>query len=296
MTTDTSAFNTLKYDVSDYILTLTLNRPEHMNAFTVEMSKELIAAFNHASVDDSVRAIVVTGAGKAFCAGMDLSAEGNVFGLDETQTPTMADMNERLNDPVIEEGVRDTGGQVTLAIYNCRKPVIAAINGAAVGIGATMTCAMDIRLASEHARIGFVFNKIGITPEACSTWFLPRIVGISQALEWCYTGEIFKADEAQQTRFVKKVVPAEQLLEEAYKIATKMVAHSPVSIALTRQMLYRNSAQAHPLEAHKVESLAIFSASLKDGKEGIQAFLDKRPAEFVSKSSSDMPDFFPWQD
>jgi len=296
MTTDTSAFVTLKYDVSDYILTLTLNRPEHMNAFTVEMSKELIAAFNHASVDDDVRAIVVTGAGKAFCAGMDLSAEGNVFGLDETQAPTMADMNERLNDPVIEEGVRDTGGQVTLAIYNCRKPVIAAINGAAVGIGATMTCAMDIRLASEHARIGFVFNKIGITPEACSTWFLPRIVGISQALEWCYTGEIFKADEAQRTNFVKKVVPAEQLLEEAYKIAAKMVAHSPVSIALTRQMLYRNSAQAHPLEAHKVESLAIFSASLKDGKEGIQAFLDKRPAEFDSKSSSDMPNFFPWQD
>jgi len=296
MTTDTSAFVTLKYDVSDYILTLTLNRPEHMNAFTVEMSKELIAAFNHASVDDDVRAIVVTGAGKAFCAGMDLSAEGNVFGLDETQAPTMADMNERLNDPVIEEGVRDTGGQVTLAIYNCRKPVIAAINGAAVGIGATMTCAMDIRLASEHARIGFVFNKIGITPEACSTWFLPRIVGISQALEWCYTGEIFKADEAQRSNFVKKVVPAEQLLEEAYKIAAKMVAHSPVSIALTRQMLYRNSAQAHPLEAHKVESLAIFSASLKDGKEGIQAFLDKRPAEFDSKSSSDMPNFFPWQD
>lgn len=296
MTTDTSAFNTLKYEVSDYILTLTLNRPEHMNAFTVEMSKELIAAFNYASADDSVRAIVVTGAGKAFCAGMDLSAEGNVFGLDESLTPTMADMNERLNDPVIEADVRDTGGQVTLAIYNCHKPVIGAINGAAVGIGATMTCAMDIRLASDRARIGFVFNKIGITPEACSTWFLPRIVGISQALEWCYTGEIFKADEAQRTNFVKAVVPAEELLEEAYKIARKMVVHSPVSIAMTRQMLYRNSAQAHPLEAHKVESLAIFNASLVDAKEGIDAFLTKRPAEFKSKCSTDMPDFFPWQD
>jgi len=296
MTTDTSAFNTLKYDVSDYILTLTLNRPEQMNSFTVEMSKELIAAFEYASVDDSVRAIVVTGAGKAFCAGMDLSAEGNVFGLDETQKPTMADMNERLNDPVIEEGVRDTGGQVTLAIYNCHKPVIAAINGAAVGIGATMTCAMDIRLASEHARIGFVFNKIGITPEACSTWFLPRIVGISQALEWCYTGEIFRADEALKSNFVKAVVPADQLLEEAYKIAAKMVVHSPVSIALTRQMLYRNSAQAHPLDAHKVESLAIFHASQTDAKEGIKSFLEKRAPEFDSKTSTDMPDFFPWQD
>jgi enoyl-CoA hydratase/carnithine racemase len=208
----------------------------------------------------------------------------------------MADMHDRLDDPVIDVGVRDTGGQVTLAIYNCRKPVIAAINGAAVGIGATMTCAMDIRLASEHARIGFVFNKIGITPEACSTWFLPRIVGMSQALEWCYTGEIFRAEDALKSNFVKAVYPADQLLEEAYKLAAKMVGHSPVSIALTRQMLYRNSAQAHPLEAHKVESLAIFSASLKDGKEGIQAFLDKRPAEFDSKSSSDMPDFFPWQD
>ena len=189
-------YNTLRYEVADHILTLTLNRPDHLNSFTVEMANELIDAFNRASDDDEVRAIVVTGEGRAFCAGMDLTAAGNVFGLDEGLTPTMQDMENKLDDPQMIASVRDTGGRVTLAIYDCKKPVIAAINGAAVGIGATMTCAMDIRLASEHARIGFVFNKIGITPEACSSWFLPRIVGISQALEWVYTGDILKADEA----------------------------------------------------------------------------------------------------
>jgi len=190
------SYNTLRYEVADHILTLTLNRPEHLNSFTVEMANELIDAFNRASDEDEVRVVVVTGAGRAFCAGMDLTSTGNVFGLDENLQPTMDDMHKRLDDPQMIASVRDTGGRVTLAIYDCKKPVIAAINGAAVGIGATMTCAMDIRLASEHARIGFVFNKIGITPEACSTWFLPRIVGISQALEWCYTGDILQADEA----------------------------------------------------------------------------------------------------
>ncbi|MGH8506119.1 MAG: enoyl-CoA hydratase-related protein, partial [Stenotrophobium sp.] len=174
-------YNTLNWAIADGILTLTLNRPEQMNSFTVEMADELEAAFNRASADDAVRAIVVTGAGKAFCAGMDLTRPGNVFGLDETQRPTLHDMSQRLHDPAIRNGVRDTGGRVTLAIFNCTKPVIAAINGAAVGIGATMTLAMDFRIASEKARIGFVFGKIGITPEACSTWFLPRIVGIQQA-------------------------------------------------------------------------------------------------------------------
>ncbi len=258
------SYSTIRYEVAENILTLTLNRPDHLNAFTPEMAEELIAAFNRASDDDDVRAIVVTGEGRAFCAGMDLSGSGNVFGLNEDLSPTMEDMEHRLDDPEISAGVRDTGGQVTLAIYDCNKPVIAAINGAAVGIGATMTCAMDIRLASEHARIGFVFNKIGITPEACSSWFLPRIVGMSQALEWVYTGEILKPEQALAGRYVKAVVPADQLLEEAYKIARRIAQHSPVAIALTRQMMYRNAAQDHPIEAHKVDSLAIFYTSLNE--------------------------------
>lgn len=288
------SYNTVRYEVDDNILTLTLNRPDQLNSFTIEMANELIHVFNRASEDDEVRAIVVTGQGRAFCAGMDLSTEGNVFGLNENLEPTMQDMHERLDDPEIIEGVRDTGGLVTLAIYDCKKPVIAAINGAAVGIGATMTCAMDIRLASEHARIGFVFNKIGITPEACSTWFLPRIVGISQALEWVYSGDILKAEEALAGGFVKAVLPAEKLLEEAYRIATRIAQHDTVAIALTRQMMYRNAAQPHPLEAHKVDSLAIYYASLTSGKEGVKSFLEKRAPEFTQRASQDMPAFYPW--
>ena len=287
-------YNTLRYEVADNILTLTLNRPEQLNSFTVEMANELVAAFNRASADDEVRAIVVTGEGRAFCAGMDLTAAGNVFGLDERLQPTLEDMTERLEDPQMIASVRDTGGRVTLAIYDCNKPVIAAINGAAVGIGATMTCAMDIRLASEHARIGFVFNKIGVTPEACSTWFLPRIVGMSRALEWCYTGDILAADEALASGYVKAVVPADKLLEEAYKIAAKIARHSPVAIALTRQMMYRNAAREHPLEAHKVDSLAIFYCSQKSGKEGVASFLEKREPQFTDTVSADMPPFYPW--
>ena len=287
-------YNTLRYEVAEHILTLTLNRPEQLNSFTVEMANELIDAFNRASDDDEVRAIVVTGEGRAFCAGMDLTSAGNVFGLDESLQPTMEDMEQRLEDPAMIAGVRDTGGRVTLAIYDCKKPVIAAINGAAVGIGATMTCAMDIRLASEYARIGFVFNKIGITPEACSTWFLPRIVGVSQALEWCYTGEILKADEALASGFVKAVLPADKLLEEAYRIAGKIAGHSPVAIALTRQMMYRNAAQPHPVEAHKVDSLAIYYCSQTSGKEGVASFLEKRAPEFTDTVSADMPPFYPW--
>lgn len=287
-------YNTLRYEIADQILTITLNRPENLNSFTVEMANELIAAFNTASDDDAVRAIVVTGEGRAFCAGMDLSGTGNVFGLDEDLQPTMDDMHKRLDDPQMIASVRDTGGRLTLAIYDCKKPVIAAINGAAVGIGATMTCAMDIRLASEQARIGFVFNKIGITPEACSSWFLPRIVGMSQALEWVYTGDILKADEALAGGFVKAVLPADKLLEEAYRIAGKIAQHSPVAIALTRQMMYRNAAQAHPMEAHRVDSLAIFYTSQKSGKEGIASFLEKRAPVFTDKVSTDMPPFYPW--
>ena len=287
-------YNTIDYQAKDFILTLTLHRPEQLNAFTVEMAHELVHAFDRASADDAVRAIVVTGAGRAFCAGMDLSIEGNVFGLNEQLRPSMQDMDDRLDDPEILDGVRDAGGLVTLAIYRCTKPVIAAINGAAVGIGATMTCAMDIRLASVHARIGFVFNKIGIVPEACSSWFLPRIVGISRALEWVYSAEILKPEEALAAGFVKAVVPADELLDTAYRIAAKIATHSPVAVALTRQMMYRNAAQPDPMAAHKVDSLAMFYTSMTGGKEGVASFLGKRPANYTDKVSKDLPDFYPW--
>jgi enoyl-CoA hydratase/carnithine racemase len=289
------SYNTLGYVVDDDgVLLLTLNRPEQLNAFTVEMANELVDAFDKASDDDTVRAIVVTGAGKAFCAGMDLTKEGNVFGLDESQQPTMQDMQTRLDDEAIFKGVRDTGGRVVLSIFNCKKPVIGAINGAAVGIGATMTLPMDIRLASDKARIGFVFGRIGIVPEACSSWFLPRIVGISQALEWTYMADIFDGHEAQRGGLVKAVVPADRLLEEAMKIARRIACErSAVGVALTRQMMYRNSAQPHPLAAHQVDSLAMFYTSMGDGKEGVKAFLEKRPAQFASRAS-EMPAFYPW--
>ncbi len=287
-------YQTLLYQVENRILTITLNRPEQMNAFTVEMANELEHAFKTASDDDNIGAIVVTGAGKAFCAGMDLSKQGNVFGLNEQLQPTTADMEQRLDDETMIAGVRDTGGRVTLAIFDCKKPVIGAINGAAVGIGATMTLAMDIRLASSKARIGFVFGKIGVVPEACSSWFLPRIVGISQALEWVYSGDILTAEEAQQGRLVKAVYSPETLLEEAYKLAHKFIDNrSPVAIAFARQMMYRNAAQTHPIEAHKVDSLAMFYTSLEDGKEGVKSFLEKRTPEFTGKASQ-MPEFYPW--
>lgn len=289
------SYNTLDYRVEQGILTLTLNRPEQLNAFTVDMANELVAAFERASAEDAVKAIVVTGAGRAFCAGMDLSREGNVFGLDETLRPTLADMDERLDDPVIVNGVRDTGGRVALAIFDCTKPVIGAINGAAVGIGATMTLPMDIRLASDKARFGFVFGKLGIVPEACSSWFLPRLVGISQALEWTYSADIFDAHEAQREGLVKAVYAPEQLLDEAYKLAHRIVDNrSSVAIALTRQMMYRNSAQAHPLAAHKIDSLAMFYTSIGDGREGVRSFLEKRAPEFGGAVSRDMPPFYPW--
>lgn len=291
-------YNTINYDIDKSVLTIRLNRPENMNAFTVEMANELIDAFNRASNDDEVRAIVVTGNGKAFCAGMDLAQADNgfdtdnVFGLNEALNPSIAELSDKLESPEFVDGVRDTGGRVTLAIYNCNKPVIAAINGAAVGIGATMTCAMDIRLASDRAKIGFVFNKIGITPEACSTWFLPRIVGISQALEWCYSGDIISAEEAKDARFIKSVLPTDKLLDEAYSIAHRIAQHSPVAIALTRQMMYKNSAMDHPVDAHIVDSLAMLHVSRNDGKEGVQSFLEKRTPSFSQRVSQDMPDFF----
>jgi enoyl-CoA hydratase/carnithine racemase len=293
MTSDTPDYSTLAWDLADDgVLTLRLDRPDQLNAFTVEMADELVEAFGRASRDDAVAAVVVTGSGRAFCAGMDLSVEGNVFGLDESLHPTPADLRDRLDDPEIHRGVRDTGGRVTLAIFDCTKPVIGAINGPAVGIGATMTCAMDVRMASEDARIGFVFGRIGITPEAASTWFLPRIVGISRALEWVYSADILTAEEAKDGGFVRSVHPADELLGAAHALARKFTAHrSPVGTALARQMMYRNSAAAHPLEAHRVDSLAMFWTSVGDGKEGVAAFREKREPEFTGRAS-ELPEIF----
>lgn len=288
-------YSTLDWHVDDdRILTLTLNRPDQLNAFTVTMADELEAAFRRASDDDGVAAIVVTGAGRAFCAGMDLAVEGNVFGLDDTQQPTLADMHDRLTAPSIQEGVRDTGGRVALAIFDCKKPVIAAINGPAIGIGATMTLAMDIRLAADHARIGFVFGKLGIVMEACSSWFLPRIVGLQRALEWIYSGDILSAEEAMNGGLLKAVYPSDELLDRAYVLARKFTQdRSPVATALMRQMLYRNSALSHPLDAHRIDSLAMFYTGNGDGREGVAAFREKRRPVFSAKSS-EMPPFYPW--
>jgi enoyl-CoA hydratase/carnithine racemase len=292
-----TTYETLDWSVDDDgILTLRLDRPSLLNAFTLTMADELVDAFTRASLDDSVKAVVVTGSGRAFCAGMDLSVGGNVFGLDESQQPTLEDLHERYDDPAIVDGVRDTGGRVTLAIYECRKPVIAAINGPAVGIGATMTLAMDIRLASTGARIGFVFGKIGIVPEACSTWFLPRIVGMSRALELVYSADILRAEDALEVGLVRSVHEPDELLPAAYDLARKFTAHrSPVAVALARQMMYRNSAQAHPREAHRIDSLAMFYVSVGDGKEGVASFLEKRDPSYSGKASQ-LPPFVPWQE
>ena len=288
-------YNTLDWQIDRRVLTLTLNRPAQLNAFTVEMAGELIDAYQRASEDDAVGAIVVTGAGKAFCAGMDLSTGGNVFGLDETLNPSLAEQEARWDDPAIVDGVRDTGGRVSLAVYDCKKPIIAAINGAAVGIGATMTLPMDVRLASDKARIGFVFGRIGIVPEACSTWFLPRIVGLQQALDWVYSADILTAEQALAGRLLKAVVPHEQLLEQAHALAHSYIdGRSPVALALMRQMLMRNHAAAHPRDAHAVESLAMLHTSRNDGKEGVASFNGKRAPAFSGRASSDMPEFYPW--
>jgi enoyl-CoA hydratase/carnithine racemase len=288
-------FETISHALDeDGILTITLERPERMNAFTVRMADELEQSFRELDADDRVRAVIVTGAGRAFCAGMDLAVEGNAFGLNELLHPTMRDMTERLDDPEIARGVRDTGGRVTLAIYDCRKPVIAAVNGAAVGIGATLTLAMDMRLASNTARFGFVFGRLGITPEACSTWFLPRIVGMQQALEWVYSADIFDAEEALRGRLVRSVHSPETLLEEARRLARQFVSgRSPAATALARQMLYRNSAMPYPMDAHRVDSLAMFYTSIGDGREGVAAFREKRQPAFTGKAS-ELPPFFPW--
>ncbi len=289
-----TSYSTIRYEHDDGLLRLTLDRPEALNAFTVTMADELVDAYRRASNDDAVRAIVVTGEGRAFCAGMDLSVEGNVFGLDETLSPSLADLKERPLTPEIETGVRDTGGRVALAMFACSKPIVGAINGAAVGIGATMTLPMDFRLLSEQARMGFVFGRLGITPEACSTWFLPRIVGLPQALEWFYRADIFDAQEAFEKGLARSLHTPEALVEDACVFARSLVRdRSPVSVALIRQMVLRNSAETHPRSAHDVESLAMLHTSIGDGKEGVTAFLEKRRPAFEGKAS-DLPSFVPW--
>jgi enoyl-CoA hydratase/carnithine racemase len=293
------SYETLLYEVSEHVLTITLNRPDRLNAFTGTMMNELIAAFDAADADDDVRAIIVTGAGRAFCAGADLSEGTKTFDFaaradrpDKQGTPQRPDGGIDYS----HESVRDGGGRVSLRIYECLKPVIAAINGAAVGVGATMLLPMDIRIASSDARFGFVFNRRGITPEACSSWFLPRAVGISQALEWTYSGRVFGAQEALEGRLVKQVVAPEELMNTARALAREIADNSaPVSVALTRQMLWRMLGADHPMEAHKVDSRSIYARGrMQDVKEGISSFLEKRPPVFTEKVSQDMPDFVPW--
>lgn len=285
----------------DGIMTLTLYRPEAMNAFTGKMMQEIIDAFDKADADDNIKAIIMTGDGeRAFCAGADLSSGAKTFDYaarsDHKDVSAAVAKGDTINwsDP----SVRDGGGRVTLRIFESVKPVIGAINGAAVGIGVTMQLPMDIRIASENARFGFVFARRGIVPEACSSWFLPRLVGISKALDWCYSGRVFGADEAFQAGLVQEVVPADQLLARAHEIARSFISDSaPVSLALTRQMMWRMMGADHPMEAHKVDSKAIFARGRQsDAKEGVVSFLEKRPAEFSNKASADMPEFYPWWD
>ncbi len=280
------AYETLLTENRDGILTLTLNRPDRLNAFTDVMARELIDVFDRADEDDSVRVVVVTGAGRAFCAGADLGSGGDTF--DRAA-------HGRGDDPADPRN-RDGGGTVTLRIFRSLKPVIAAVNGPAVGIGATMQLAMDIRLASETARFGFVFTRRGITPEAASSWFLPRLVGMSQALEWCFTGRVFPAAEALKGGLVRSVHAPDDLLPAAYAIAREIADNTaPVSVAMTRQMMWRLSAARDPMEAHRVDSRAIFERGASpDAAEGVTSFLEKRPAHYPCKVSADMPTFFPW--
>jgi len=283
-------FQTLRHEVTDGILVVTLDRPDKLNAFTVTMANELEQTFRQVNGDDDVRAVIVTGKGRGFCAGMDLSSEGNVFGLDETATPALADMAD-LDDPALAR-IRDLGGRVTLAIHDCRKPVLAAINGPAVGIGATMTLAMDRRIASTSARVGLVFGRLGVVPEAASTWFLPRLVGMSTALDVAYRADIYDAETACSLGLVDEVHEADALLPRANEIVDAWTrGRSAVAIALTRQMMRRNAAQPHPVEAHRIDSLGMFYTSLGDGKEGVQAFLEKRKPNFTSRASQ-MPPFY----
>jgi enoyl-CoA hydratase/carnithine racemase len=280
-------YTQIRYEVSDSIATVTLARPEKMNAFTGVMMRELLNVFDVIDADDAVRAVIVTGDGKAFCAGADLSSGAKTF--DDGDWSSTSDDSVR----------RDGGGQVTLRIFACKKPVIAAINGAAVGIGATMTLPMDVRLASSAARIGFVFTRRGIVPEACSSWFLPRVVGISRAAEWVYTGRILSADEAASGGLVRTVYAPDELLPAARTLAREIADNtSGVSVALSRQMLWRMLGADHPMQAHRVDSRAIqLRGRSADAHEGVTSFLEKRPAKFSDSVAASLPDVFPeWQD
>ena len=275
-------FSTISLDIDDGIATLWLDRPEKMNAFTPQMKDELIAAFDHTDANDDVRAVIVTGRGRAFCAGADLSSGGDTFDYDKRAG---------------EDHRRDGGGQTTLRIFRSLKPVIGAINGAAVGIGATMQLPMDIRIASETAKFGFVFSRRGITPEAASSWFLTRTVGLSTALEWCYSGRVFPASEARERGLVRSLHAPDDLYPAAVALAHELTDESaPVSVAMTRQMLWRMHAAGHPMDAHRIDSQAIISRGKSaDAHEGVSSFLEKRAADFPNKVSTDMPDFFDWQ-
>jgi enoyl-CoA hydratase/carnithine racemase len=277
-------YETIRCDIEERILTITLHRPEKLNAFTPRMREELIAAFDQADADDEVRAVIVTGAGRAFCAGADLSEGSATFD------------NEVRGGGDTLETHRDGGGMVTLRIFESKKPVIAAINGPAVGVGITMTLPMDIRLASTNARMGFVFARRGIVPEACSSWFLPRIVGISKAAEWVYTGRVFDAEEALQAGLISRLVAPEGLLEAARALGREIADHtSAVSVTLSRQLLWRMLGADHPMEAHQIDSKCIFwMGKSADAYEGVMSFLEKRPARFALKPSCELPPFCPW--
>jgi enoyl-CoA hydratase/carnithine racemase len=275
------AYETLLTEVRDRVMTVTLNRPDRLNAFTTQMMFDWLDVLDAIDADDDVRAVIVTGAGRGFCAGADLGGGGKTFD---------ASREEKIDEH------RDGGGRVTLRIFECKKPIIAAVNGAAVGVGATMTLPMDVRIASEDARFGFVFARRGIVPEAASSWFLPRVVGISQAMEWVATGRVFGAAEALAGRLVSRVVPAAELLPAAHALAREIADNtSAISVALARQMLWKMLGADHPMEAHKVDSQAIYSMGRSaDAFEGVQSFLEKRPPRFTMKASSEMPAFFPW--
>lgn len=285
------SLETLLYSVEDGIATITLNRPEKLNAFTTRMRDEMVAVLDETDADDAVRAVIVTGAGRGFCAGADLSSGGKTF--DYASRSDSAREEHRVGDVY-----RDGGGMVTLRIFRSLKPVIGAINGAAVGVGVTMQLPMDIRLASTAARFGFVFSRRGITPEAASTWFLPRVVGIQTALEWCYTGRVFDAQEAHRERLVRSLHAPEDLLPAARALAREIADNAaPVSVALARQMLWRMAGADDPMRAHRVDSRAIQARGRSaDVREGVGAFLEKRPPRFPDRVSADLPDFFPWWD
>jgi enoyl-CoA hydratase/carnithine racemase len=274
-------FEHIRYEVTDGVLTITLDRPERLNAFTPTMARELIEAFDRADADDDVRVVVVTGAGRGFCAGADLGAGGETF-----------DSRSRQDGDGIP---RDGGGQVALRIFDSVKPVIAAINGPAVGVGITMTLPMDIRLAAEGARMGFVFTRRGIVPEACSSWFLPRIVGISRAMEWVASGRVFDAQEALAAGLVRSVHPADELLPTAQALADEIIENTaPVSVALSRRLLWTMLGADHPMEAHRADSRAMFSRGQSaDVREGVTSFLEKRPPQFSDRVSDGLPDLFP---